>query len=102
VVSMRPMTPANAIRAIQICSRFPQVHGAPVHFGDPASIGISNIDKPDFGDAVTIKPGEVPVFWACGVTPQVAIANAQVDFCITHSPGHMLVTDLANSKLSVF
>jgi uncharacterized protein YcsI (UPF0317 family) len=101
VVSMRPMKPADAIRAIQICSRFPQVHGAPVHFGDPQAIGITDIDKPDFGDAVSIKAGEVPVFWACGVTPQVAIANAGIDFCITHSPGHMLVTDLANSKLSV-
>lgn len=102
VVSMRPMKPADAIRAIQICSRFPQVHGAPVHFGDPAAIGINDITKPDFGDAVTIKPGEVPVFWACGVTPQVAIANAKLDICITHSPGYMLVTDLPNSKLSVF
>jgi len=101
VVSMRPMKPADAIRAIQICSRFPQVHGAPVHFGDPAAIGIQNINQPDFGDAVSIKAGEVPVFWACGVTPQVAIANAGVDFCITHSPGHMLVTDLSNSKLAV-
>ncbi|WP_333607280.1 putative hydro-lyase [Arsukibacterium sp.] len=102
VVSMRPMTPANAIRAIQICSRFPQVHGAPVHFGNPEAIGISDISRPDFGDAVSIKPGEVPVFWACGVTPQVAIANAKLDFCITHSPGHMLLTDLKNSQLSVF
>ena len=102
VVSMRPMRPADAIRAIQICSRFPQVHGAPVHFGDPAAIGISDINKPDFGDAVTIKTGEVPVFWACGVTPQVAIANAKLDICISHSPGYMLVTDLPNSKLSVF
>jgi uncharacterized protein YcsI (UPF0317 family) len=102
VVSMRPMQPADAIRAIQICSRFPQVHGAPVHFGDPAAIGITDINKPDFGDAVTIKPGEVPVFWACGVTPQVAIANAGIDFCITHSPGHMLITDLRNSQLALF
>lgn len=101
VVSMRPMKPADAIRAIQICSRFPQVHGAPVHFGDPAAIGINNIDRPDFGDAVTIKPGEVPVFWACGVTPQVAISNAKLDFCISHAPGHMLVTDLSNSKLAM-
>lgn len=101
VVSMRPMTPADAIRAIQICSRFPQVHGAPVHFGDPAAIGISNINTPDFGDAVTIKPGEVPVFWACGVTPQIAIANAKLDFCISHAPGHMLITDLSNSKLAM-
>jgi uncharacterized protein YcsI (UPF0317 family) len=101
VVSMRPMKPADAIRAIQICSRFPQVHGAPVHFGDPADIGIMDITQPDFGDAVTIKPGEVPVFWACGVTPQVAIANAGIDFCITHAPGHMLITDLPNSRLAV-
>ena len=101
VVSMRPMLPADAIRAIQICSRFPQVHGAPVHFGDPAAIGIADIGKPDFGDAVSMKPGEVPVFWACGVAPQVAIANSKVDFCISHSPGHMLVTDIANSKLAM-
>ncbi|GGW69635.1 putative hydro-lyase [Alishewanella tabrizica] len=101
VVSMRPMTPANAIRAIQICSRFPQVHGAPVHFGDPAAIGIHDIYTPDYGDAVSIKPGEVPVFWACGVTPQLAIANAKLDLCISHAPGHMLVTDLSNSKLAM-
>jgi uncharacterized protein YcsI (UPF0317 family) len=96
-----PMYPADAIRAIQICSRFPSVHGAPVHFGDPAAIGIRDIGRPDFGDAVSIRPGEVPVFWACGVTPQVAIEQARPPFCITHSPGHMLVTDLLNSKLSV-
>lgn len=101
VVSMRPMKPADAIRAIQICSRFPQVHGAPVHFGDPAAIGINDINQPDFGDAVSIKTGEVPVFWACGVTPQIAIANAKLDFCISHAPGHMLVTDLSNSKLAM-
>ena len=98
---MRPMKPADAIRAIQICSRFPSVHGAPVHFGDPAAIGIRDIGRPDFGDAVSIRPGEVPVFWACGVTPQVAIEQARPPFFITHSPGHMLVTDLLNSKLSV-
>ncbi|MCC5450784.1 putative hydro-lyase [Rheinheimera sp. UJ51] len=101
VVSMRPMQPAAAIRAIQICSRFPQVHGAPVHFGDPARIGIQNINQPDYGDAVSIKEGEVPVFWACGVTPQLAIAQAKLDFCISHAPGHMLITDLPNSKLAV-
>ena len=99
---MRPMQPVDAIRAIQICSRFPQVHGAPVHFGDPAAIGIRDISKPDFGDAVTIKPGEVPVFWACGVTPQAVIKQARPDFCITHSPGHMLVTDVLNSSLASF
>ncbi len=101
VVSMRPMKPADAIRAIQICSRFPSVHGAPVHFGDPSAIGIADINSPDFGDAVSIREGEVPVFWACGVTPQVALEQARPPFCITHSPGHMLVTDLPNSKLSV-
>ena len=101
VVSMRPMKPADAIRAIQICTRFPSVHGAPLHFGDPAQIGINDINTPDFGDAVTIKEGEVPVFWACGVTPQVAIEQAKPDFCITHSPGHMLVSDLPNSRLAI-
>jgi len=100
VVSMRPMKPADAIRAIQITSRFPTVHGAPVHFGDPAAIGIADIMKPDFGDAVEIKAGEVPVFWACGVTPQSAIRAAKPFFAITHKPGCMLVTDLRNSDLS--
>ncbi|MBY4677707.1 putative hydro-lyase [Marinobacterium arenosum] len=101
VVSMRPMKAADAIRAVQICTRFPSVHGAPLHLGDPAQIGISDINKPDFGDSVTIKEGELPVFWACGVTPQVAIEQAKPPFCITHSPGHMLVTDLPNSRLAV-
>ena len=101
VVSMRPFTPANAIRMIQICSRFPSVHGAPVHFGNPEAIGISAINRPDFGDAVTINEGEVPVFTACGVTPQEAIARAKPPFCITHSPGCMAVSDLANSRFSI-
>lgn len=102
VVSMRPMKPADAIRAIQICSRFPDVHGAPVHFGDPAAIGIKDIYRPNFGESVSIKDGEVPVFWACGVTPQIAIAHAAPDFCITHSPGHMLITDIQNAHISAF
>lgn len=101
VVSMRPMKAADAIRAIQICSRFPSVHGAPVHFGLPSQIGIKNIHEPDFGDAVTMKDGEVPVFWACGVTPQVAIERAKPPICITHSPGYMLVTDVPNSRLAI-
>ena len=101
VVSMRPMVVADVIRAIQICTRFPAVHGAPVHFGSPEQIGIENINNTDFGDAVTIKQGEIPVFWACGVTPQVALALAKPPFCITHSPGCMLVTDIPNSKLSI-
>jgi uncharacterized protein YcsI (UPF0317 family) len=102
VVSMRPMTPADAIRAIQICSRFPAVHGAPVHFGDAKAIGISDLAQPDYGQAVTIKPGEVPVFWACGVTPQQAIMQARPTICITHTPGHMLITDLLNQHMAAF
>lgn len=101
VVSMRPMTPQDAIKAVQVTSRFPSVHGAPVHVGDPEAIGIHNIDVPDYGDAVSIHDGEVPVFWACGVTPQAAIVRARPSFCITHAPGHMLVTDLVNADLSV-
>ena len=101
VVSMRPMKPADAIRAVQITSRFPSVHGAPVHLGLPADIGISDIDQPDYGDAVPIGDGELPVFWACGVTPQAVIAHIKPEFCITHAPGCMLITDLRNTKLAV-
>lgn len=102
VVSMRPFSPADAIRAIQITSRFPSVHGAPVHIGDPSQIGIADLSRPDYGDAVEIKPGEIPVFWACGVTPQAVVAAARPEFCITHAPGYMFVTDLVNSRLAVF
>ncbi len=101
VVSMRPFRAADAIRAIQICTRFPAVHGAPVHLGDPALIGIDDLANPDFGDAVSIGATELPLFWGCGVTPQVALESARPSFCITHSPGCMLVTDLPNSKLAV-
>jgi uncharacterized protein YcsI (UPF0317 family) len=93
VVSMRPLTPAQAIEAVVITSRYPQAHGTPVHFGDPGAIGISDLAYPDFGDAVTIRAGEVPVFWACGVTPQAVLMEAQPEFAITHSPGCMFVTD---------
>jgi uncharacterized protein YcsI (UPF0317 family) len=102
VVSMRPLRAAAAIRAIQITSRFPQVHGAPVHIGDPALIGIGDLGRPDYGDAVTVAGDELPVFWACGVTPQAAIAQARPDFCITHAPGAMLITDLQNHELASF
>lgn len=102
VVSMRPMLPKDAIRAIQICSRFPSVHGAPIHFGQPEIIGINNICKPDYGDAVTINSNEVPVFWACGVTPQLVLEKTKPPFCITHSPGKMLITDITNASLAVF
>lgn len=101
VVSMRPLKAADAIRAVQITSRLPSVHGAPVHIGDPALIGIQDINRPDYGDAVEIRPGELPVFWACGVTPQSVIQTVAPPFCITHAPGHMLITDLLNTKLAV-
>lgn len=94
VVSMRSFSPADAIRAIVLSSYLPQAHGAPVHLGDPATIGIANLDKPDFGDAPDMRQGDVPVFWACGVTPQSAIRRARPEIAITHEPGHMLITDL--------
>ena len=100
VVSMRPLSPGDAIRAIQITSRFPSVHGAPVHLGLPEAIGIGSLDRPDYGDAVPVHAGELPVFWACGVTPQAVIAEAEPEFCITHAPGSMLITDLLNAKLA--
>ena len=102
VVSMRPLKAADAIRAIQITSRFPNVHGAPVHIGDPTQIGIADLAMPDYGDAVDVLPDEVPVFWACGVTPQAAITQARPEFCITHAPGAMLITDLLNHQLATF
>lgn len=100
VVTMRPFKAADAIRAVQITSRFPDVHGAPVHIGDPAQIGISDLAHPDYGDAVEVLPDEIPVFWACGVTPQAAIMQARPEFCITHAPGAMLITDLLNHHLA--
>lgn len=102
VVTMRPMKAADVIRAVQVTSRFPNVHGAPVHIGDPSLIGIADLSRPDYGDAVDVLPGELPVFWACGVTPQAAIAKARPGFCITHAPGAMLVTDLLNNQLASF
>ena len=102
VVSMRPLKPADAIRAIQITTRLPAVHGAPVHLGFPDAIGIKDLAKPDYGDPVPVEAGELPVFWACGVTPQAAIAAARPPFAITHSPGRMLVTDLKNTELALF
>jgi uncharacterized protein YcsI (UPF0317 family) len=102
VVSMRPLSAADAVRAVQVTSRFPNVHGAPVHIGDPSLIGIRDIEQPDYGEAVAVLPGELPVFWACGVTPQAAILNAQPAFCITHAPGCMLITDLFNHQLATF
>jgi uncharacterized protein YcsI (UPF0317 family) len=100
VVSMRMLKPADAIRAVQITSRFPAVHGAPVHLGIPEAIGVRDLMQPDFGDPPEINPGELPVFWACGVTPQVAIEAARPPLCITHKPGAMLITDKKNSSLA--
>ena len=97
----RSGTPANAIRAIQITSRFPSVHGAPVHIGRPELIGIEDIDSPWVGDRTEVKNDELPVFWACGVTPQSVVRQARPPLCITHTPGHMLVTDLRNASLAV-
>lgn len=101
VVSMRPIPEKHVIRTVQITSRFPAVHGAPVHIGNPETIGIQNLDSPDFGDPVTIKEGEVPVFWACGVTPQAVAIQTKPDLMITHSPGHMFITDLRDEQFSV-
>ena len=96
---MRPMTPEQAIQATQICTRFPRAHGVPVHFGDPAALGISDIEKPDFGEPVDCREGEVPLFWACGVTPQAAVMEAKPPLAITHAPGHMFLTDLKDTEL---
>ena len=96
VVSMRPMRPADAIRAVEITSRYPAVHGAPVHIGLPRDIGVDDLAAPDYGEAVAVAPDELPVFWACGVTPQAAIERARPPFAITHAPGCMIVTDRLN------
>lgn len=101
VVSMRPYTPADAVKATQITTRYPKVHGAPVHIGDPAALGIADINTPDYGDAPEIRPGEVCVFWACGVTPQEVILQSKTPFAITHAPGCMLCLDIKNDALSL-
>jgi len=101
VVSMRPIPHNQVVRAVQVTSRFPGVHGAPVHIGDPAVIGIRDLGQPDYGDAVDIYEGEVPVFWACGVTPQAAAVQSKPSLMITHSPGHMFVTDMRDEHQAV-
>lgn len=102
VVSMRPMTPAQAVRAVQITTRFHLTHGAPVHIGDPDQIGIKDLQTPEFGDPVTIHPGEVPVFWACGVTSALAATSTPLPLIITHAPGHMFVSDLKDEDMTIF
>jgi uncharacterized protein YcsI (UPF0317 family) len=93
VVSMRPMAPPQALQAAEITARYPEVHGAPVHAGDPAELGIDDLGEPDYGDPVEVRDGEIPVFWACGVTPQAAAVASRPELMITHAPGHMFVTD---------
>jgi uncharacterized protein YcsI (UPF0317 family) len=101
IVSMRPLLPSDVIRAVQVTSRYPHAHGAPIHLGDPAMIGIGDLARPFGGHVLPLLPGELPVFWACGVTPQTAIRAARPAFCITHWPGAMLVTDLLNRDMAV-
>jgi uncharacterized protein YcsI (UPF0317 family) len=98
---MRPLTPGQAVQAVQVTSRYPSVHGAPIHWGDPAALGIVDLSRPDFGDPVEIRRGEIPVFWACGVTPQCALMEAKLPLAITHAPGCMFVTDLRDESLAV-
>lgn len=100
VVSMRPMTPENAKKAKEITDRYPNVHGGPIQIGNPEEIGIKDINHPDYGDAVEVREGEIPVFWACGVTPQAAVENAKPPIVITHAPGYMFITDVPNDKLN--
>jgi uncharacterized protein YcsI (UPF0317 family) len=97
VVSMRPIPARLVARAVEVTGRYPAVHGAPVHTGDPAALGIADLARPDFGDPVPVGPGEVPVFWACGVTPQAAVMASRPPFAISHQPGHMFVTDIPDS-----
>ncbi|PJN88859.1 putative hydro-lyase [Bacillus sp. mrc49] len=101
VASMRPIPQKDVVRAVQVTSRFPAVHGGPIHIGDPEAIGVCDIDQPDFGDPVTVHQGEVPVFWACGVTPQSIAMETKLEIIITHAPGHMFITDIRDEKLGV-
>lgn len=102
VVSMRPFIPADALRATRITGDFPQVHGAPIHQGDPAAIGIQDLAQPDYGDPVPVEEGELPLFWACGVTPQEILLRARLPLAITHAPGHMFVSDIREEQLPWF
>lgn len=103
VVTMRPLPKDRIDEARAISARYPQAHGAPIAVGDPLSIGISDLGQPDYGDPVDVKPGEVPVYWACGVTPQNVLRAAKPSLCITHAPGHMLITDVdENAETTIF
>ena len=100
VCSMRPMTPEQARRAYEITAAMPNVHGAPVQIGHPEAIGVADVMKPDYGDPVEIREGEIPVVWPGGVTPQAAVENAKPPIVITHAPGHMFITDIRNADLN--
>jgi len=102
VVSMRPIPQPNVPHVVQVTARYPLAHGAPIHVGDPSAIGIRDLARPDYGEAVTIRPREVPVFWACGVTPQAVVQQARLEFMITHAPGHMFITDLRDEDLAIW
>lgn len=101
VVSMRPIPADRVADAVRITSRYPAVHGAPVHVGDPAALGIADLSAPDFGDAVEVPAGLLPVFWACGVTPQAAVMESRPPLAISHAPGHMLITDLPDRMFQI-
>jgi uncharacterized protein YcsI (UPF0317 family) len=101
VVSMRPVPADLVATAVRVTSRYPAVHGAPLHIGDPAALGISDLDTPDFGDPVDVRPGEIPVFWGCGVTPQAAVIESRPALAIGHAPGHMVITDAHDSQYLV-
>lgn len=101
VVSMRPIPAAQVAKAVQVSGRYPSVHGAPIHIGSPETLGVQDITQPDFGDPPVFHPGEVPVFWACGVTPQSVAMTVKPEIMITHCPGHMFLTDIPNESLAV-
>ena len=101
VVSMRPFIMQDAQLAAEITKHYPMAHGAPLHIGDPGFLGIKDLDRPDFGEPVTMKEEQVPVFWACGVTPQNALASARPSLAITHAPGHMFVADITSESTRV-
>ncbi|MGB5937474.1 MAG: DUF1445 domain-containing protein, partial [Ornithinimicrobium sp.] len=101
VVSMRGIPPDQVADAVRISSRYPAVHGAPVHVGDPAALGIEELDEPDYGDPPVLEPGDIPVFWACGVTPQAVVAHSRPEVAITHAPGYMLITDAVDADYLV-
>ena len=101
VVSMRPIPASRVADAVRISGRYPAVHGAPVHVGDPAALGIADLQAPEFGDAPEVREGEIPVFWACGVTPQAAVMASRPPFAVTHAPGYMYVTDVPDATFLV-